>query len=208
MAHGGFGCEYRQYLTDEQEIKVNQGAIEHITATVDVHRSAMIEKFRGHIDCGEAELNNPVLRWLDEMEDVEFFDANAYLSCKCGEKAMHGHLEFRHMHEPGYNPTQFAHDAPTPRFLGNEALEQDRLCNAEDNDSLSPITKSVRSQAIFQIYDIHTIPSNNLWILGGDCADDANKLLVGAIGGLPAPRFMNLTRFPARLPHSARALGG
>ncbi|KAF9700146.1 hypothetical protein EKO04_001502 [Ascochyta lentis] len=194
-ACSGFSSSYRKYLTDEQEVKINQGSVEHVEAVADPEVSERLQKLRTSPEHCESRLNNPVLRWLDEMEGVEYFDANNHVPCDCGKKAMYDHLEFRYATEPGFNPDQYAYAAPKPGFLQDEALELDRIHKTLEASHHGPAVGFPRCQSMAQICDLHAIPSNNLWILV-DCTEDANECLVGAIGDLPAPGFAGLQKYP------------
>ncbi|UPX15456.1 uncharacterized protein EKO05_0005902 [Ascochyta rabiei] len=195
-ACSGFSLNHRQYLTDEQEVLINQGSVEYIEETANAKISGRLQDLRASSRHGQAQLDNPVLGWLDGMERVEQFDANDCLPCNCGRKAMHDQLRFRYTAEPGYNPSQYAYAAPEPGFLLDEALELDRRKKMLDASYYGPAVGFPRSQSVAQICDLHAIPSNNLWILVDDCVEDANKCLSDATGDLPVPGFVNLQRYP------------
>ncbi|KAH6633145.1 hypothetical protein C7974DRAFT_375273 [Boeremia exigua] len=186
----------RWYLNDEEAIKINQGCLDFSEPELDAEQSETLHGLNGHPDYAGAEVTNPVLGWLDDMDRANgFYDANAYLPCACGQKALYDHLASRYSVEPGYNPTRYAHEAPQLQHLDDAALDQDRQRKAQEEAHFSGTTSFPRSQTIAQDCNLHAIPTNRPWILMG-AFDDPNEALAGTSNDLPVPGFPNLTKYP------------
>lgn len=190
---------YRQYLTDTQEVAVNEGCSEYAPRTEQAAQSATIEGPETHPNHAGARSKNPVPGWLDRTVGITFYDPDAYLPCICGKKARQAHLESRNVGEPGYDPDLYVSEELQPALLGDEALEEDRARKAQDEGSRAGFP---RSQGSAQECPLHAIPTNKPWILM-DGVKGPNNLLVGTMGELPAPGFTTATVFPTgfRMPY-------
>lgn len=186
---------HRQYLTDEQAVKINQGCAEYATCNSDEEESQALLYLEQHLDHAGAKVDNPVLGWLDDMEGVDFYDANDYLPCPCGTQALKEHLNSRREIEPGFDPCLHGFDVSALHYLGEDALDQDRQRKANDEAHFGRTTGFPRCQTIAQDCPLHAVPTNNLWILT-DGVENPNDAVTGTNNDLPVPGFTELTAYP------------
>lgn len=200
--HVRFDSTHRQYLTDGQEVMVNEGCADHSEYNDHEVPSEKPQELEAHPGHAGTRSKNFVLGWLDIMEGFEFYDAHAYLPCICGRKAQHEHLKSRYSVESGYDPSLYGHAESQPTLLGEDALEEDLQRKAREDAHFARARGFPRSQTFAQDCPLHTIPTNNPWILM-DRVDNPNDILVGANEGLPAPGFQFLTECPPgfRMPY-------
>lgn len=186
---------HRQYLTDEQVVKINEGCPDYGQYNEIAYKCDALIYLERHQDHAGAKIANPVLGWLDDMEGVDFYDPNGYLPCLCGRRALSNHVDSRNEVEPGYDPSICIHDAVPLHHLDDEALEQDRQRKQDDEEYFGSTLEHPRSQTLAQECPLHAVPTNNLWILM-DGVEDYNKALAGANNDLPVPGFTELTQYP------------
>ncbi|KAJ4991994.1 hypothetical protein SVAN01_02589 [Stagonosporopsis vannaccii] len=186
---------FRQYLTDEQTVKINQGCVDYTEYNASGHKCKTLRRLECHPDHAGAKIDNPVLTWLDDLEGVEFYDANGYLPCSCGVQALQVHLNSRHEIEPGFDPHSHSHKVPALHYLDEDALDRDRQRKAEDDAYFTRTGEFPRCQTIAQECTIHAVPTNNLWILVGSI-ENPNDALTGTNNDLPVPGFTELTTYP------------
>ncbi|KAF2621570.1 hypothetical protein BU25DRAFT_233951 [Macroventuria anomochaeta] len=118
---------------------INKGCLEHGESDPNGDKCKTLRDLECHPGHARAKLDNPVLGWLDSMENVKFSDTYAYFPCTCGTKALNAYLKSRYKVEPGYDPSEYTHEAPQPFFLDEDALEEDRQHKAKDEAYLGPI---------------------------------------------------------------------
>lgn len=70
-----FDSTHRQYLTDGQEVMVNEGCADHSEYNDHEVPSEKLQELEAHPGHAGARSKNPVLEWLDIVEGVEFYDA-------------------------------------------------------------------------------------------------------------------------------------
>ncbi|KAJ8118763.1 hypothetical protein OPT61_g322 [Boeremia exigua] len=186
---------FRHYLTDEEEIKINQGCVEHIACEEHAYKCRSLQLLEQHPGHAGAQRGNPVPDWLEDVIEDELYDAHAYLPCTCGEKALNDHITSRYNVEPGYDPSQYAYDVPRLFYLGDDALDQDRQRKEGEDAYFGHTVGFPRSQKFAQDCELHAVPTNKPWILM-DGLDDPNCALVGSNNDLPVPGFTELTKYP------------
>lgn len=186
---------HRQYLTDEQVVRINQGCVDYTEGDNLGYKCETLRELEHHPDHAGAKIKNPVLGWLEGQEGVDFYDANDYLPCHCGSQALQDHLNSRHEIEPGFDPRSYGHGVPALRYLGDHALDHDRQRKADHEAHFGHTADLRRSQGIAQGCDLHAVPTNNLWILV-DGVGNLNDALIGSNNDLPVPGFTALTKYP------------
>src|SRR5690242_18469175 len=186
---------HRQYLTDEQVIRINQGCVEYTECDNSGYNCETLRELEHHPDHAGAKIENPVLGWLEGQKGVNFYDANDYLPCRCGSQALQNHLNSRHEIEPGFDPRSHGHGVPALRYLGDHALDHDRQRKADHEAHFGRTADLRRSQDIAQECDLHAVPTNNLWILVDD-VENLNDALIGSNNDLPVPGFTELIKYP------------
>jgi hypothetical protein len=188
--------EYRRYLSNDQEVKLgNTDYLKSVHAKDDEYELKVLKHLKTSDDHDGAKLPNLVLPWLDGIEELGLYDANAHLPCECGKAALAIHMESRQNAEPGLYRCEHDYEEPEMTFLSESALQEDQQRKKLEEEHSSAPVGFMRSQKIFQICELHAISTNKPYILT-DGIEDLNDALVTTGDNLPVPGFWKCSKYP------------
>jgi hypothetical protein len=192
--------EQRAYLTVNEEMQLNDGSGDYSwyepspgapdrnewNAKLDLHAKQL----------GAKRVLNPVLGWLNAVEQTTLLDANAFEACCCGATAMVVIDSYRAEAEQHYYPDLSPHrDFPILVLDVSELIErwEAKHIEAEQTKAMGIVP---RSQTIKQICLVHELVSSSLFVLVDTTVHQINDLLSDPTGPLPAPGLKGISQYP------------
>ncbi|KAI4916587.1 uncharacterized protein J4E92_009091 [Alternaria infectoria] len=178
----------RPYLTEYEEMAINEGISDYNMRNWDIafKPSFIREVTKGKPEHALIESYERVPDWMEDIDQGDLLDPNAFHECPCGQVAMSTLGSYRDEKEHNYKEMKgFESSFPIEVLDGSEL--HDAMADLVQFPDYPEHATPPRSQEIVQNCELHKTTTKNIFVLVDTSAEDINDRISHPGGLLPAP---------------------
>ena len=178
----------RPYLTEYEEMAINEGISDYNFRnwSIDFKPSFIREATKDKPEHALLESYERVPDWMEDIDQGDLLDPNAFHECPCGQVAMATLGSYRDEKEHNYKEMKgFESSFPIEVLDGSEL--HDAMADLVQFPDYPEHTTPPRSQEIVQNCELHKTITKNVFVLVDTSAEDINERISDPGGILPAP---------------------
>ncbi|KAI4624687.1 hypothetical protein J4E83_004363 [Alternaria metachromatica] len=178
----------RPYLTEYEEMVINEGISDYNIRnwSIDFKPSFIREVTKGKPEHALLESYERIPDWMEDIDQGDILDPNAFHECPCGQVAMSTLGSYRKEQEHNYKEMKgFESFFPIEVLDGSEL--HDAMADLVQFPDYPEHATPPRSQEIVQNCELHKTTTKNIFVLVDTSAEDINERISDRGGLLPAP---------------------
>ncbi|KAI4607475.1 hypothetical protein J4E80_009588 [Alternaria sp. BMP 0032] len=178
----------RPYLTEYEEMAINEGIADYNMRNwnIDFEPSFIREATKDKSEHALIESYERVPDWMEDIDQGDLLDPNAFHECPCGQVAMSTLGSYRDEKEHNYKEMKgFESSFPIEVLDGSEL--HDAMADLVQFPDYPEHATPPRSQEIVQNCELHKTTTKNIFVLVDTSAEDINERISHPGGLLPAP---------------------
>jgi hypothetical protein len=191
----GPGSAYRPYLSAREEYGINFGCVDQCRVVrLQEEVCPLFQLLKDAPDFKKPPSDqNPAVAWLENMDESQQLDPNAYEACDCMRKAAELVMEYRHEAEHGYDPPSQVNFLYFPTLFNEAEALRDRVAAKLNGEETAADGRIPRCQQFKQNCSLHEMVTNNIYVAVDTAYCNINDMLTNPSGPLPAPGMLTST---------------
>ncbi|KAI4698728.1 hypothetical protein J4E81_005339 [Alternaria sp. BMP 2799] len=184
----GLDHSCRPYLTEYEEMEINEGIADYNIRnwSIDFKPSFIREATKGKPEHALIESYERIPDWMEDIDQGDLLDPNAFHECPCGQNAMTTLGSYRDEKEHNYKEMKgFESRFPIEVLDGSEL--HDAMADLVQFPDYPEHATPPRSQEVVQNCELHKTITKNIFVLVDTSAEDINERISDPGGLLPAP---------------------
>ncbi|KAI4646019.1 hypothetical protein J4E93_005598 [Alternaria ventricosa] len=178
----------RPYLTEYEEMEINEGISDYNFRnwSIDFKPSFIREATKGKPEHALLESYERIPDWMEDIDQGDLLDPNAFHECPCGQVAMSTLGSYRDEKEHNYKEMKGFESCFLIEVLDGSELH-DAMADLVQFPDYPEHATPPRSQEIVQDCELHKTITKNIFVLVDTSAEDINERISRPGGLLPAP---------------------